>query len=214
MASSYPGALDSLANVPTNMNTAPNHSTQHNTLRDMVQATQAAIGVTGSSRLVQRFATEAARNAAIPSPTSGMLCWVETPTDTSVAGGLYVHYGSWLRVALEQWYPSAAAITMGAAWTAFGAGYALPSAVKHERRIELEGVMVATTTITGGSTIATIELGKRPTSAIAGPFVCASNNADKRLRLSVHPTGAIVTLDAVNSGEYVSLAGISFHTHP
>lgn len=79
MATSFPGALDTFADVPTSQAASPSHSTNHNDERAAIVALETAVGSTTQSRLVQRFATTTARDAAITSPVAGMVCWTTTP---------------------------------------------------------------------------------------------------------------------------------------
>lgn len=90
MASTYPAALDNFDDVPATLAELPKHSTNHNAERAAINALQAAVGTTEASRLVQRFASKAALDAAIPAPEVGTTVAVAGRLCTYRAGGWWM----------------------------------------------------------------------------------------------------------------------------
>lgn len=73
---------------PTKMDDTPNAATVMTGIESTLEDLTTEVGEVGASRLVQRFASTTARDAAITSPVDGMVC--------SVAGRLQLRRsGSW-----------------------------------------------------------------------------------------------------------------------
>lgn len=155
MPSNYPSALDNWGDVPATQAELPTHDTQHNQLRDMVQAVQAEVGAVASSKLVRPYATKEARDAAVPTPVAGITC--------TVGGALQVSNGSkWLNALLDDdavWHN----LTLQNGWVNHGFGYPPASVARFGPLLLLRGT-VRDGTIGANTPIAVLPDWARPDS--------------------------------------------------
>jgi hypothetical protein len=202
MPSTFPTALDAWGDVPANMATVPTHATQHNQLRDMVQATQAAVGASGSSRLVQRFATVAARTAAVPSPVDGMVSWVDTPGQLSVYFG-----GVWQPVAgvASTVTTSPAVVVDGSGWSCTSIYAAVKGGLlQFNAAFERTG---ATITVPANGDIANVTLGTFPVSlrgGLAARLPVTAGGAGRVASGDYLPTTGELRMTAVSAGSDIA----------
>jgi hypothetical protein len=69
--SNYPGAIDSLQSPAANLSGPPTHEDIHLEIADAVEKVEAEIGVNAAHRMLNAYASVAARDAAIASPVAG-----------------------------------------------------------------------------------------------------------------------------------------------
>lgn len=161
----------------------------------------AAIAVWAAGRLVMRFASPAARDAAIPTPTEGM----EAFTGTGATSVTWVYQGAAWQVL---WRPTTSgAVTGGTGWTSSGVAHK-----NAEDRVNLTGALTRTSDLTITSSFAvigTVPAGFEPDEA----FICLATAGNVSvIQLSIVVTGAINARAnpsvVVGSGSAVSLINV------